>query len=103
VGYHLSCTPGLSVVLLEREPVLASHSSGRNAAIFRPRQARPELAARSVQLVEERVRIEGVAAAEHAVDRAPELVGEDGEGLGLAMLGRLTEGEGCAEYADQKG
>jgi glycine/D-amino acid oxidase-like deaminating enzyme len=54
-AYHLSGTPGLSVLLLEREPVLASHSSGRNAAIFRPLEARPEivaLAARSVQLLD---------------------------------------------------
>lgn len=44
-AYHLTRAPGLSVVLLEREPVLAAHSSGNNAAIFRPLETRLGIAA----------------------------------------------------------
>lgn len=32
VAYHLTRMPGLSVALLEREPTLATHRSGKNAA-----------------------------------------------------------------------
>lgn len=45
-----------SVALLEREPLFASHSSGRNAAIFRvldPSAGVPELALRSGELLDE--------------------------------------------------
>ena len=41
VAYHLGRWSSSSVVLLEREPLLATHSSGRNAGIFRPLEPTP--------------------------------------------------------------
>lgn len=55
-AYHLTRARRGSVLLLERESVLASRSSGRNAAIFRPLETRPgvvTLAARSRRLLDE--------------------------------------------------
>lgn len=55
VACHLTRTHRVSVLLLEREAVLASHSSGRSAAIFRPLEMRPGvvlLAERSRQLLD---------------------------------------------------
>lgn len=43
-AYHLAAR-GIAVVLLEREPILASHSSGRNAAIFHPLDSSPAIVA----------------------------------------------------------
>jgi len=43
VAYHLTSRGVRRVVLLEREPLLASHSSGRNAAIFRPLDSSPDI------------------------------------------------------------
>jgi D-arginine dehydrogenase len=54
-AYHLTRARRRSVLLIEREAVLASHSSGRNAAIFRPLETRPgivALAERSRQLLD---------------------------------------------------
>ena len=45
VAYHLTRMRQGSVLLLEREAMLASHSSGRNAAIFRPLETRPGILA----------------------------------------------------------
>jgi D-arginine dehydrogenase len=45
IAYHLTRMRQGSVLLLERESVLASHSSGRNAAIFRPLETRPGVVA----------------------------------------------------------
>ena len=54
-AWCLARAGGRRVVLLEREEVLASHSSGRNAAIFRQLDGSPggvELAVRSRQLLD---------------------------------------------------
>jgi D-arginine dehydrogenase len=40
VAYHLGRAPAVSVLLVEQEAGLAFHSSGRNAAIFEPLDAR---------------------------------------------------------------
>lgn len=45
IAYHLTRMRHSSVLLLEREAVLAAHSSGRNAAIFRPLETRPGVVA----------------------------------------------------------
>lgn len=55
VAHHLTRAGVRRVCLLEREPLLASHSSGRNAAIFRPLDCVPgvtELAGRSRMLLD---------------------------------------------------
>lgn len=55
VAYHLTSCGVRRVVLFEREPLLASHSSGRNAAIFRPLDSSPDiitLAKRSRELLD---------------------------------------------------
>jgi len=55
VAYHLAQAGVRRVLLLEREALLASHSSGRNAAIFRPLDTIPgvvELATRSRVLLD---------------------------------------------------
>ena len=54
VSYYLTRKGSRRVVLLEREPLFASHSSGRNAAIFRPLDSSPDiiaLATRSRELL----------------------------------------------------
>ncbi|MCG8557239.1 MAG: FAD-binding oxidoreductase [Proteobacteria bacterium] len=54
VARALSARAGLSVCLLEQERLLASHSSGRNAAIFRPLEPNATTAAlclRSLELL----------------------------------------------------
>ena len=56
VAYHLARQGWTGVHLLEREPALASHSSGRNAAIFRQITEDPvgvALAQRSAELLDE--------------------------------------------------
>ncbi len=41
---HALCRRGADVVVLEREPYVFSHSSGRNAAIYRPVEQSPGVA-----------------------------------------------------------
>jgi hypothetical protein len=45
----------------------------------------------------------GLSLARPSVRSRPHLWARMVRAVGLAMLGRLTEGEGCAEYTDQKG
>lgn len=56
VAWSLARSRAGTVALLEREPLFASHSSGRNAAIFRvldPSAGVPALALRSRELIDE--------------------------------------------------
>ncbi len=46
VACHLARLGIRRVLLIEREPLLASHSTGRNAAIFRPLDETPGVTAR---------------------------------------------------------
>jgi len=55
VAWHLARLGTRRVLLIEREPLLASHSTGRNAAIFRPLEETPgvtTLAYRSRELLD---------------------------------------------------